>query len=94
MIHKVARFKVKEDKVGECLDAIHEFLKAVREEPGTVKYEAYELPDKVSFIHLMTFHDEAAEAAHRESAHTKKFTDALYPHCEIQPEFIDVESIV
>ena len=94
MIHKVARFKVKPEAVQDCRVAIHGLLQSIKNEKGTLRYEAYELPDKVSFIHLMSFSDAEAEKKHQESEHVKKFAEILYPNCEQEPEFISVESSV
>lgn len=93
MIHKVARYVVKEDEVDRALAAIAEFVAEVRNrEPGTV-YHAYQSDDGVTFVHFMGFPDAAAEEAHRVSSHTGKFVDTLYALCEETPVFSDLSLI-
>jgi hypothetical protein len=38
----------------------------------------------------MSFPDEATETEHRKADYTLKFVEALYPNCEVQPEFTDL----
>ena len=74
MINKIAKFKVKKEHLDECLEAIREFVNAVKHhESDTLYYESFQEPDGVSFVHIMSFKD-----------------DILYPNCEQKPVFIDV----
>lgn len=94
MITKIAVFKVKKDKLSVCKKAIKEFVEKVREnEPETLVYESYQKYDKVSFLHLMSFKDKKAEVFHRNTDWVKKFVDTLYPNCEEEPEFFELNLV-
>ncbi|MBI2010114.1 MAG: antibiotic biosynthesis monooxygenase [Candidatus Chisholmbacteria bacterium] len=94
MIYKIAEFKVRKSRLGECLKAIKAFVQAVKtNEPNTLIYDSYQKPDKVSFIHFMCFKNSQAEAHHRTTPHVKKFVSVLYPNCAIKPIFTDLSRI-
>ena len=93
MKHRIARFKVRASEVAAAEKAIIAFVAKVADEPGTLRYESFREQDGVSFIHFMSFADEAAERAHRETDHVKKFVADLYPRCEVQPSFTDLAKI-
>ena len=94
MISKIAKFKVKQEHLDECLEAIREFVNAVKHhEQDTLYYESFQESDGVSFTHIMSFKDEAAENLHKNTAHVNKFVNLLYPNCEQKPVFIDVIQI-
>jgi len=91
MIHKMANFRVKSDRLEICKSAIARFIKAVREnEPNTLFYAGFQEPDQYSFVHLMTFKDVAAEKHHRGTPYVREFVEALYPNCEVEPSFKDL----
>lgn len=93
MRHRIARFKVRASEVAAAEKAIIAFVAKVADEPGTLRYESYREEDGVSFIHFMSFADDAAEAAHRQTDHVKKFVAELYPKCEVPPSFTDVKMV-
>ncbi len=93
MRHRIARFQVRASEVAAAERAIIAFVSKVSDEPGTLRYESYREEDGVSFIHFMSFADEAAEAAHRQTDHAKKFAAELYAKCEVQPSFTDLKMI-
>ena len=94
MISIIAQYRVKKDKLEIVKHAINDFVNAIKEnEPGTLVYEAFQMPDKVSFIHFMSFKDETAQKKHEETKYLKKFVDILYPNCEQTPEFTNVDLI-
>jgi len=93
MIRKIARYKVNESALPAVEQAIRDFIYAIASaEPDTV-YVAYRAGDPTSFIHFMAFLDKAAEAYHHSAPHTLDFVEKLYPNCEIQPQFDDLEII-
>jgi quinol monooxygenase YgiN len=95
MITRIAEFTVDAAEVPACAAAIKAFLAAVRDhEPGTLKYESYRLPDGVSFLHVMQFADEDAEAIHRSSDHVREFSETIHSRCVGEPRFSVVEPIV
>ena len=93
MKYRIARFKVRAAEAAAAEKAIIEFVAKVADEPGTLRYESFREADGVSYVHFMTFADDAAEKAHRETDHVKKFVADLYPRCEVQPSFTDLKKI-
>jgi len=90
----LALYRVKKEKLKEVSEAVSEFVAAVREkETGTLFYEAYKGRGDVSFFHVMTFEDEAAEENHRMTPHMEAFVKKLYPGCEEEPGYVDLELI-
>jgi quinol monooxygenase YgiN len=95
MEHLFVSFKVKKDKVEAAKNTITKFVDEIaRNEPGTILYNCFqEKSDTTSFIHTMTFESEKAEEHHRHSDYVKKFVDQLYPLCETEPVFSELELI-
>ena len=87
MIRKVARYKVREEKVEEIKQAIKEFVEAVAENESGTFYDAFYAEDNTSFVHFMSFADREAEEKHRNAPYSRKFADILYPACVEEPEF-------
>ena len=93
-IHMMALYRVKMDKVDEVRLAVREFIEAVREnEPGALFYESYQGKGDLSFFHLMTFEDGGAEELHRQTPHMAAFVQKLYPNCEDEPAFVELELV-
>lgn len=94
-IHQLARYQVKHEALGRCLEAIHEFVAYVRaNEPGTLRYEAWqERDDPTRFVHLFIFRDAHAQKTHSESGAVNKFSSILYPECLAPVEFINYEEV-
>ncbi|MCK4573574.1 MAG: antibiotic biosynthesis monooxygenase [candidate division Zixibacteria bacterium] len=94
MIRTLVTYKVKQPEIATIVAAIQEFIAAIqREEPGAVYYEVFQVNGGPDFIHVMTFRNEDAETAHRESDHVSKFVAVLYPRCEVRPKFSSIDSI-
>lgn len=95
MEHLFVSFKVKKNKVEEAKTAIRKFVDEITsKEPGTILYNCYqEKSDDTSFIHTMTFESEKAEEHHRHTSYVKEFVDMLYPICEEEPVFSELNLI-
>ena|SRR3989344_7931785 len=94
MINIIAQYKVRNDKLEVVKSAINEFVNSIKKnEPDTLVYESFQMPDKISFIHFMSFRDKDAEEKHRNTAHVKKFVELLYPNCDKEPEFTKLDLI-
>lgn len=95
MEHLFISFKVKKNKVEEAKTAIRKFVDEItRKEPGTILYNCFqEKSDSTSFIHTITFESEKAEEHHRQTNHVKEFVDKLYPICEIEPVFSELNLV-
>jgi len=91
--YRVARFKVRAAEVAKADKAIIAFTGAVADEPGTLRYDSFREADGVSYLHLMAFADDKAEAAHRNTDHMKKFLAAIQPLCEAPPAFSDLTKV-
>jgi quinol monooxygenase YgiN len=94
MIHKIAMYKIKEEKLDEVLNAVQKFVNNVKgNEPSTV-YNAFQFSeDNLSFIHFMSFKSEADEEKHKNAKYTEEFVKILYPTCVKEPEFKDLKNI-
>ena len=93
-IHMLALYRVKADKLEEIRAAVTEFVSAVREnEPGILFYEAYQGKDDVSFFHVMTFKDNNSEENHRRTPHMEAFVRKLYPNCDEEPGFVELDLV-
>jgi quinol monooxygenase YgiN len=93
-LHMLALYRVKAGKLEEVRKAVIDFVSAVRaSEPGTLFYEAYQGKGDVSFFHVMTFEDSVSEENHRRTAHMEAFVRNLYPNCEDEPGFVELELI-
>ncbi len=93
MKYRTARFRVRASEVASAEKAIIAFVSKVADEPGTLSYESFREADGVSYLHLMSFADDAAEEAHRQSDHVKQFMAEIYPRCEVQPVFTDLKMV-
>jgi quinol monooxygenase YgiN len=93
-VHMMAIYRIKPDKLEEVEAAVTEFVAAVKEkEPETLFYESYRGVGDVSFFHIMTFENAYAEEKHRATPHMETFVQALYPSCEEEPGFVDLELV-
>jgi quinol monooxygenase YgiN len=80
-IYQTAHYQVNPAAVAKVTAAIAEFVDYVRtHEPGTTMYAAWQQKDDPArFVHLFEFADEAAHAAHGESAAVRRFEAAYQP---------------
>ncbi|HEY6852625.1 MAG TPA: antibiotic biosynthesis monooxygenase [Gemmatimonadales bacterium] len=93
MNYRIARFKVRASEAPAVEKAIIAFVGQVADEPGTLRYESFREPDGVSYVHLMIFADDDAQAKHEGTAHMKAFLAELHPRCEEGPVFTDLGKV-
>jgi quinol monooxygenase YgiN len=94
VIHMMARYEVKPEALEQVRAAIARFVASITQhEPDTKIYESFQVWDSTSFVHIMTFVNEAAEERHRTAAYTRAFVDEIFPHCEKLPEFNSLNMI-
>ena len=93
MKYRIARFRVRASEVAAVEKSIIAFVAKVADEPGTLRYETFREADGVSYVHLMSFADEAAEAAHEKTEHQKQFLAEIRPRCEAQPVLTDLRMV-
>jgi quinol monooxygenase YgiN len=80
-IYQTAHYQVNPAATDRVKAAIEEFVRYVAEhEPGTRLYAAWQQEDDPTrFVHLFIFEDEAAQAAHSESAAVERFESIYGP---------------
>ncbi len=95
MEHLFVSFKVKKENIEDAKRIITKFINHIKDkEPGTISYHCYqEKSDETSFIHVMTFQNEEAEETHRHTNYVRRFINELYPLCEMEPEFSELNLI-
>jgi quinol monooxygenase YgiN len=91
--HRVLKYRVRPAEVAAVEKAIIAFVAQVADEPGTLRYESFREPDGCSYLHLMIFADDDAQAKHAQTAHMKAFLAELRPRCESEPAFTDLRKI-
>jgi len=93
-IHMMAIYTVKPGKEELVGTAVKEFIEGVKEnEPGALFYEAYKGREDLSFFHVMTFENSLAEEFHRHTPHMAAFVQKLFPNCEEEPGFVELEMV-
>ena len=95
MVHRLVKYKVKSGSVETTRSLVRKFVNCIKEnEPNTLVYNSYQdQEDNSVFIHVMIFIDEEAEELHRMTDYVKKFSEELYPECEIKPEFTNLNLV-
>ena len=93
MITVIAKYRVKKESAEEAKKLIRKFVTRVKDkEPETIVYESFQLKNDVcEFLNYMKFANAAAREFHQNTDYVKKFAKKLYPLCEKNPEFIQLE---
>jgi quinol monooxygenase YgiN len=86
-------FRARAAEVAAVEKAIIAFVAKVADEPGTLRYESFRQADGVSYLHLMSFADDAAQQAHEQTEHAKAFLAELRARCDGQPAFADLRMV-
>ncbi len=95
MINKMVTYKVKTESLDEAKMLVREFVESIKlNEEDTLLYRALQQKDDpTKFIHFMSFEDEYAEEQHRSSSYCTEFTDSIYPLCDEDPVFTDLNRL-
>ncbi len=94
MINKKAYYKIKPESIEKVKTAIDEFVNEIAEKETNTNYCSYQKKeDETAFIHVMSFRSKEDEELHRNSTHTKKFVEILYPECVEGPIFEELNVI-
>jgi quinol monooxygenase YgiN len=93
MIIKIAEYTIKPMALNEVLKAIERFVNEIHANEPNIVYEAYRKGESFDFIHLMKFPDKEAEKNHARADYTKAFVKILYPNCQKEPIFTDLNSV-
>jgi quinol monooxygenase YgiN len=74
MVSLVVWFKFAQEDRAEVAEMLRQLAEASRLEPGCVSYIPHQLQDDPDTVLIYEqYRDDAAQAAHRESAHFKKY---------------------
>lgn len=92
-ITRIARYTIPEQNREEVDAAIEEFLVAIRRNEPETEYRAFRESNGRGYVHMMSFPDQAGEQRHRSSPWTERFVEKLYPRCDVEPVFTDLEEI-
>jgi len=87
MKYTLARYTVKQEKLKEVKKAIAEVVAEIRQHEPRTLYLVFREESKTTFIHLMSFENEAAERRHAQSRYIDRFVKKLYPNCLGKPVF-------
>lgn len=89
-----AQYQVRLDALAVCKASITEFIEAVRQEPGTLEYSAWqERANPTRFLHHFVFKNGAARDWHATSEAVKRFTGILYSNIVAPVQFTEYEVV-
>ena len=91
----MVNFKVKSSALDEAKILIRDYVEQIiLNEEDTLLYRSLqEKNDPTRFVHFMTFKDEYSENQHSKSNYTQEFVDELYPLCDEEPKFTDLNRV-
>ncbi len=93
-VQVTAQYQVRLDALAVCKAAITEFIEAVRQEPGTLEYSAWqERANPTRFLHYFVFKNPTARDRHATSEAVKRFTGILYANIVAPVEFTEYEVV-
>ena len=81
----MATYKVRPDKVKEVKKAVHEFISEGRKHEPRTLYLVFRKEDEHTFVHWMSFENEAAERRHSQSKYNDRFVRKLLANCVGKP---------
>ena len=91
MIFITAKFKIRPEDADRWPQIAAEFTEATRNEPGCLWFDwSRSLDDPEEYVLVEAFRDDAAGAAHVQSAHFKQAQQSLPPHLAETPRIINV----
>ena len=95
MIHILAQFSVKEDKVSEFIELCKELVKESRQEEGCVAYNLEQNREKDNhFVFVEQWKSERDIEIHNASKHFTKIVPMLIELCEKDPTIETFNSLV
>jgi quinol monooxygenase YgiN len=90
MIFITAKFKIRPEDADRWPQIAAEFTEATRNEPGCLWFDwSRSLADPQEYVLVEAFRDDAAGAAHVQSAHFKQAQKSLPPHLARTPRIIN-----
>lgn len=95
MIHILAQFSVKEDKVSEFIELCKELVKESRQEEGCISYNLQQNREKDNhFVFVEHWKSEKAIEIHNATEHFTKIVPMLIELCEKDPTIETFNNIV
>jgi len=92
MIFITAKFKIRPEDADRWPQIAAEFTEATRNEPGCMWFDwSRSLADPQEYVLVEAFRDDAAGAAHVQSAHFKQAQKSLPPHLAHTPRIINAK---
>jgi quinol monooxygenase YgiN len=91
MKYVMAKYTVKQEKLKEVKRAIAEVVAEIRRHEPRTFYAVFREERQPTFLHLMSFENEAAERKHAQSRYIDRFVKRLYPHCAGKPVFVELK---
>jgi quinol monooxygenase YgiN len=92
MIFITAKFQIKPEDADQWPEIAADFTNATRGEPGCKWFDwSRSVADPNEYVLVEAFQDEAAGAAHVNSAHFKEAQRALPPHLARTPRIVSVK---
>src|SRR5437870_399061 len=81
MNYTMASYTVRPEKVKEVKKAIAEFLAEIRKHEPRTLYLVFRENGSHTFVHWMSFENEAAERRHAQAHYNNHFVKKLVPNC-------------
>ncbi|HXZ70124.1 MAG TPA: putative quinol monooxygenase [Streptosporangiaceae bacterium] len=92
MIFITAKFRIRPEDADRWPQIAGEFTRATRGEPGCLWFDwSRSLADPQEYVLVEAFRDDAAGAAHVQSAHFKQAQKSLPPHLAHTPRIINAK---
>jgi hypothetical protein len=94
MIHRLATYKVRDEKITEAREALAKFVKTTREQgPRDMEISIFCEHDGLTHHHYSSFPDEQTSALHGNSVYFADFWEVLYECCETFSQSVELESL-
>jgi quinol monooxygenase YgiN len=94
MIHRMVKYKVKEEKEAGVRQAIDDFVSATKENiTEGVAINIYAEKDGLTFYHISAFENEELLKQHEDSASLADFWEILYESCESFSQFVELNLV-
>lgn len=93
MICKLARYRIGAGAEPEVLEAVRDFVNAVRDAELCKTCRAYRPDDRWSFVHRPVRPDPRAAGRHRQASGARRLVDRLLPCCEAESQLNRIEPV-
>ena len=91
MKYTMATYTVRPEKVNEVKRAVVEFLAEIRKHEPRTLYLVFRENGSHTFVHWMSFENEAAERRHSQAKYNDRFVKRILPNCLGKAEFTEFQ---